>query len=494
MVKQEPFYTVVDWCANELLEVSKLLPVTYTDQANDYGRATSLWALAMRARLLTFAASPLVNGNPKNAGIVNCDGEPIFTSKYDPYRWQDAAKANKELIDAAVENGYRLYEARTKEGDLDPYMSYFGATMLRRNQDNFEIIMPRTEDGAGWMDRKSAPKSIQSESGVFGVTQDLVDAFFMANGKVAITGHNADGSPIINAESGYSETGYSTDDMKAKTAYFYNDPTGIEGRSENVITEKGTYNMYCNREPRFYISVMYNDSFNWAKTHKDQTAALPPRKNVNFYFNGEDGKSGSDYPTAGYLMKKRIAPDYLGSSSSGQYNKRHGVVYRLAEAYLAYAECLYEFSVSEGIGQYSNNKAEIFQYINLIRRRAGIPEYSFTNEGGKVFCPKTKNDLLNRIRRERIVELAFEWNRFFDVRRWKVAEGNNDPDHWIYPEYHKGGEGGNVYGMNMDKDYPDFFARTLLENRANFSKKQYFMPIPYDDIRRIPELVQNLGW
>lgn len=48
--------------------------------------------------------------------------------------------------------------------------------------------------------------------------------------------------------------------------------------------------------------------------------------------------------------------------------------------------------------------------------------------------------------------------------------------------------------MNMDKDYPDFFARTLLENRANFSKKQYFMPIPYDDIRRIPELVQNLGW
>ena len=74
----------------------------------------------------------------------------------------------------------------------------------------------------------------------------------------------------------------------------------------------------------------------------------------------------------------------------------------------------------------------------------------------------TSNDLLNRIRRERIVELVFEWNRFFDVRRWKVAEGNNDPDHWIYPEYHKGGEGGNVYGMNMDKDYPDFFARTLL--------------------------------
>ncbi len=469
MVKQEPFYTVVDWCADELLEVSKLLPVTYTDQANDYGRATSLWALAMRARLLTFAASPLVNGNPGNAGIVNCDGEPIFTSQYDPYRWEDAAKANKELIDAAEENGYRLYEVRTKEGDLDPYMSYFGATMLRRNQDNFEIIMPRTEDGAGWMDRKSAPKSIQSESGVFGVTQDLVDAFFMANGKVAITGHDADGRPIINDDSGYLEEGYSTDDMKAKTAYFYNDPTGIDGRSENVITEKGTYNMYCNREPRFYISVMYNDSFNWAKTHKDQTVALPPRKNVNFYFNGEDGKSGSDYPTAGYLMKKRIAPDYLGSSSAGQYNKRHGVVYRLAEAYLAYAECLYEFSVSEEIGQYEANKVEIFKYINLVRERAGIPEYGSNGLG----MPE-KEEARDLIRRERRIELNCEaglrWN---DLRRWNIAEETLSKD---------------FYGMNMmARTKEDYYVRTKYQTRKLVSLWWF---VPQDDIDRNPNLRQ----
>ena len=190
-LKQEPFYTVVDWCAEEFEEVAKQLPLTYTDQANDYGRATSLWALAMRARLLTFAASPLVNGNPDMAGVVNCDGEPIFTSEYDKYRWELAASANKELIDAAEENGYALYEADKVEGENDPYMSYFGALMLRRNQGNYEIIMPRTEDGAGWLDRKAAPRSIIGEAGVIGVTQDLVDAFFMANGKVAISGHNA---------------------------------------------------------------------------------------------------------------------------------------------------------------------------------------------------------------------------------------------------------------------------------------------------------------
>ena len=76
----------------------------------------------------------------------------------------------------------------------------------------------------------------------------------------------------------------------------------------------------------------------------------------------------------------------------------------------------------------------------------------------------------------------------------KVAEGQNDPEHWIYPAYHTGGEGGKVYGMNMDKDYPAFFERTSFETRVAFTKKQYFMPIPYDDLRRIPSLVQNLGW
>lgn len=473
MLKQRPFYEVVDWCADELLEVSKQLPVTYTDQANDYGRATSLWALAMRARLLTFAASPLVNGNPDMAGVVNCDGEQIFTTVYDPYRWEDAAKANKELIDAALDNGYALYEAKTAEGDIDPYMSYFGALMLRRNQNNFEIIMPRTEDGAGWLDMKSAPRSIQNQAGVFGVTQDLVDAFFMANGKVAITGHDANGAPIINPDSGYSEEGYSSSDMVAKTGYFYNDPEGVEGRDENVITEAGTFNMYCNREPRFYVSVMYNESFNWAKTHKDQTATLPPAKYVNFFFEQEDGKSGSDYPTAGYLMKKRIAPDYCGSSSSGQFNKRYGVIYRLAEAYVAYAECLYEFSVSEGIGQYDANKAEIFKYINLIRRRAGIPEY-----GSSELPEPSQSEMRDLIRRERRIELNCEgglsWN---DLRRWKLAEEVLS---------------GPFYGMNMmATTKEDYYVRTQYQVRKFLS---YWWPVPQDDIDRNPNLRQLPGW
>ncbi len=63
LLKQEPFDVVVDWAANELLEASRQLPASY-DEANKYGRITSLICLAMRARLLTFAASDLVNPSP----------------------------------------------------------------------------------------------------------------------------------------------------------------------------------------------------------------------------------------------------------------------------------------------------------------------------------------------------------------------------------------------------------------------------------------------
>lgn len=481
-LKQRPFYEVVDWCDQEFQAVAKQLPMTYTDQANDYGRATALWALAMRARLLTFAASPLVNGNPDMAGVVNCDGEQIFTSQYDPYRWKLAADANMDLIEMAEENGYALYEAPSIDGEPDPYMSYFGALMYRRNQGNYEIIMPRTEDGAGWLDLKAAPRSIVGQAGVIGATQDLVDAFFMANGKVAISGHNEDGSPIINANSGYTEEGFSTDDMSVPTNYFYNDPNGYSGdnKKEHVITTEGTFNMYCNREPRFYISIMYNDSFNWAKTHKDIDEANPAHKEkANFYVGQEDGKDGSDYPAAGYLMKKRIAPDYCGNSSSGEFNKRHGIVYRLAEAYLAYAECLYEYSVSDGINEYEANKADITEYLNKIRRRAGIPEYGSAELGdldqAAAEAGVTVRDL---VRRERRLELNYEnghsWN---DLRRWKLAETELD---------------GPFYGMNMDASTAEeFYKRTYYQTRVF---KSYWWPVPQDDMDRNPNLRQLPGW
>lgn len=94
------------------------------------------------------------------------------------------------------------------------------------------------------------------------------------------------------------------------------------------------------------------------------------------------------------MIRKRVDPSAIPASSSGTYKKRQGVLYRLAEAYLSYAESLYEYSVA--MGTYTNNEVEILDYINRIRYRAGIPQYG--NAENQI--PVTEAQLRELIRRK----------------------------------------------------------------------------------------------
>ena len=469
LLKQEPFNTVVDWAANELLETSKLLPAYY-DEDNKYGRITSIICLAMRARLLTFAASPLVNGTQDSdmVNMKNCDGVSIFDSTFKPERWKTAVDANKLLIDEAEKAGHKLY-IETIGDDVDAFQSYQNALMLRYNQGNMEILFPRTYDDAGYFDRQANPRSMGG-AGAIGVTQSLVDAFFMNNGLVPITGYTNDGAtPVINSESGYSETGYSTVDESYKTTWMYATKGGTEQETEHVIVPKNTYKMYCGREPRFYISVLYNEEYHWGK---DKSNAK--NKFANFFSGGEDGGPSHDSPSAGYLIRKRVDPSAIPASSSGTYKKRQGVLYRLAEAYLSYAESLYEYSVATGT--YTDNETEILDYINRVRYRAGIPQYG----KGADQIPVTEAQLRDLIRRERRVELNCEAGiRFDDLRRWKEAETALN---------------GKFYGMNAlakSTERDEYYKRTLYQTRRFIS---YWWPIPQDDIDKNTNLRQLPGW
>ena len=469
LLKQEPFNTVVDWAANELLETSKLLPAYY-DEDNKYGRITSIICLAMRARLLTFAASPLVNGNQDSdmVNMKNCDGVSIFDSTFKPERWKTAVDANKLLIDEAEKAGHKLY-IETIGDDVDAFQSYQNALMLRYNQGNMEILFPRTYDDAGYFDRQANPRSMGG-AGAIGVTQSLVDAFFMNNGLVPITGYTNDGAtPVINSESGYSETGYSTVDESYKTTWMYATKGGTEQETEHVIVPKNTYKMYCGREPRFYISVLYNEEYHWGK---DKSNAK--NKFANFFSGGEDGGPSHDSPSAGYLIRKRVDPSAIPASSSGTYKKRQGVLYRLAEAYLSYAESLYEYSVATGT--YTDNETEILDYINRVRYRAGIPQYG----KGADQIPVTEAQLRDLIRRERRVELNCEAGiRFDDLRRWKEAETALNGKF----------NGMNALAKSTERD--EYYKRTLYQTRRFIS---YWWPIPQDDIDKNTNLRQLPGW
>lgn len=91
MTSQRPYAEVVDWIDKELLEVSEHLPAVYPNNT-DWGRATSIMALAIRAKTLLFAASPLFNGNPDLKDWKNSEGEFLFDAEAKPERWERLPK------------------------------------------------------------------------------------------------------------------------------------------------------------------------------------------------------------------------------------------------------------------------------------------------------------------------------------------------------------------------------------------------------------------
>ena len=461
MIGQTPFDDVVRDTEAKLLEAAKGLPPFYTD-AKKYGRATSIMCYAIRARLLLFAASPLVNGNSDYSNYRNNKGQLIFNPAYDPAKWEKAAKACKELIDLAAANGHGLYKEYNSDGTIDPYMSFQNMLFVTANRGNNEILFPRAWVNSDSYDEHAQPRGTAGNGGL-GVSQTLVDAFYMKNGLAPIKGYNADGSPVINPASGYTETGFSDADDKEKTKWIEGAPDGSAKNATNVITPAGTSKMYCNREPRFYITVLYNGA--WFRREG---------RNTQFYSGGYDGGPTHDAPSYGYLVRKKVSPDVDPRQRVHPY--RPGVLYRMGDAYLDYAEALNECDPGN---------PDIVKYLNLIRERAGIPQYG--TGAGYVPVPGNQEEMREAIHHERRVELACEnGTRWFDLRRWKEAEKQLT---------------GTFYGMNFagtlnsdNKSNPkSYFVRTPVMTRS-FSKKNYWMPIPQDDIDKNPNLRQLPGW
>ena len=440
MEGQRPYYEVVDWVDKELKEVAEILPAKYTE-ARKYGRATSIMCLAVRARMLLFAASPLVNGNPDYANHKNKDGENLFSTTEDKSKWAYAAQACKELIDAAEAAGHKLYTEENDDGTIDPFMSYQNLFLTRYDEGNTEILFARPGGSEYGEYEKHATPAASGGSGGLGVTQSLVDAFFTENGLP------------INDDSEYVESGFSgSDETRDNTVW----DTEVNG---GAITKSGTYNMYCHREPRFYITVSYNNSY------------FTQEKRLFNFFNGSaDNPHTHDAPQNGYLIRKKISPDL--NVKQGTYKYRPGIVYRLGEAYLNYAEALNESDPGNG---------DILVYLNKIRERAGIRQYT-TGATDENYIHVDLNDqaeMRKLIRAERRVELSCEGIRYDDLRRWKEAENVLN---------------GDFYGMNFSgKDPSSFYVRTPYLKRV-YKKAYYWFPIHQSEMDKNDKLVQSPYW
>ncbi|MBC6111545.1 RagB/SusD family nutrient uptake outer membrane protein [Pedobacter fastidiosus] len=418
----------VEYIISELDATISRLPAT--PQANeDFGHVTASVAEAYKIKTLLTAARPLFNGNTDYAGLRNQDGKQLISQTYNVAKWARLATTAKSFLNNPNYSSYALYSVAATPSGL-PNTAFNRAFIATRdvflNGWNSEIIFGRGGD-VTFYQYSLAPNHNGASGGDKGgsflsPSQQLVDAFFTANGLP------------IESDPTYTANGTST----------YQAPDPNDQAAPRVIS-----NMFVNREPRFYADITYTGR----KWINPQSSII-----TDFTNSGNAGKgaiANNDYTKTGYTSRKHLT---VAGWTSG---RTIFTSIRLAEIYLDYIEALQESNPSD---------PDILIYLNRIRTRAGIPIYG----GGGLPIP---TDMRDAIRRERRVELAFELDRYFYTREWKIAETTDI----------------QIRGLNITQNAPTFYTPVVTENRV-FQKKHYLWPIPNGEIQKVPVIVQNTGW
>ena len=439
----------VKWICDELEAVAYELPPTQGDTYK--GKPTRGAALAYRSRLLLYTASPLFNGNAYFSSVKKKDGTALFPTTKDPEKWRVAANAAKNFIDMC-EDGSLPHQLLTGSDEENAKGKTYKRVFIEAwNSELIDAEFPGANNTyyVYLLEQGPAPNGDRFLNGhaTNCATQFQVDAYAMENGRYPITGYNNDGSPVIDEESGYTESGFST----------FTVPT-FDLDYKGFTSEM--FNMYKNREPRFYASIFYNEGV-WPNTVTDKPVY------INKY--GTDGSNSSDYNRTGYLITKFVHP----GSTLNPYNlnyERSWSNFRYAEILLNYVEAKIE------LGELDD---EVLGYWNAVRNRGGVPDI-------ETVYPDVKSDqnlARDLIHRERQVEFAFENIRWFDANRWKIATETNH---------------GKTYGMNVNISSKnalrsEYYQRTAFETRV-FLERQYLQPIQQTAIMKNPDLKQNPGW
>lgn len=425
---------VVSWIDNELYEcMQDMWQEPYHDNTQMRGVPTKGVAMAYRAKLWVYAASPLFNGSWEyGKDLANLDGKKLFPDASGKNtKIDNAVKYLKEFIDYAEEGGrYALLDTGKPDEDLYNLFQEY----------NKEIIWATTTNSWGSLgseafDGHATPKGEYKGLNGIDMLQELVDDFYCKDGKPIKDESFMDKSELYNEDSWGK----------------------LDGSNFDV------YGMYINREPRFYSSVTFT-GMKWASSGK----------RVDFSFGGTSGAgTGDGEPNTGHMVYKRYYRKLGNGTGLVSSKYRPSIIFRLAEFYLLYAEMLNE--------QTHGASDEILVYINKVRKRAGIPNLEVCNPVFANHDSGNYEKLRDAIRRESRIELCTEGQRYFDLCRWLLAEQTLNKDmtklSTLKPE-----EGGFYKRMNF--------------NTRVFGEKNYLYPIPLDEIKRSKggALVQNPGW
>ncbi|MDR0574811.1 MAG: RagB/SusD family nutrient uptake outer membrane protein [Tannerella sp.] len=464
-IPRSPVDECFDYIVALLDEAYPDLPNMITNEVQEFGRITQAICLSLKAKTLITAASDLFNGNPDYKGFANRDGTLLFDTEIGEneklLKWQKAAEACKTAIDFCHSIGHQLYYYRPAFSAYvltDSTMTQMNIRNAVCEKWNSEIIWANTNSVAGGLQASCIPRGLDptrtDNSGL--------------NGSMA--------PPLKIVELFYSENGVP---LQEDNSWDYNSRFQIMEPEEMdaVYLKQGylTAKMNFRREPRFYANLGFDGGIWYGQGHYDDKGS------DLLYVSCKKGQPAaaiveSAYSTTGYFIKKLVHfQSIIGSGNTFATENYPWPVIRLADLYLLYAEALNEAADSEA------NRAEALTYIDMIRERAGLQSVriSWLNHSNNPNKPASRTGLREIIRQERAIELMFEGQRFWDVRRWKTAiEELNKP----------------VTGWYLDDGTAEGYYRERLVYEQTFTTRDYLWPINENCILANSNLVQNPGW
>ena len=513
-IPRSPYGECAEFIAGELALAAQDLPLELRDNRN-VARPTRGAALAARAKVYLYSASPLFNGNTDGwaAQLVDNAGNRLVSEVRDETKWAKAAAAAREVIDLGMYELHTVpYRAESQDGskigyhnwltydyyyypptitpphhsmysdeywpygwkNIDPFESYrqiFNGYMRAWN--SRELIFTRGQNQSGTGVRAMVAHQMPgtlSGWNTHGLNLKMYDAYYMNDGEE----FPKDARP----------TGYTPDT-------FSNTPNDANYYKDFLPLPPGTSRQHLNREPRFYASVAYNGSIWECEGNTDiETDKNHRYQQVFYYRDANDGKKTGEsqfFLPTGIGVKKYYNPrDYI----TGDRGNTNGMVFkpepaiRYAEVLLIYAEALNELGGSYSIPSYDGKTSitverkisQMREAMSQVRIRAGLPDF----DEGVYSDPE---EFRKKLKRERQIELMGEGHRYFDLRRWKdAAIEENMPI--------------RGFNMNMPSTQRDRFdvPMDVLTLPSVFVDKMYLWPISHNELKKNRKLTQNQGW
>lgn len=438
-------------------------------------------ALAFKARLQLYAASPLFNGNTYYADWKDSQGRNFIAQTEDKVKWGKAAATFKRIIDmnkysihtvTKLDNGkgtgtWPLPETVSDAnfpdgaGNIDPYKSYktlFDGTYQPYIVKEYISYIPNSMGGgAGYGDYRIVTPSKIFGNAMYSVTLDLIDEYRMADGRAF-----SEATPEEKSGNAVGQDATFSGDYRL---------SGLRAHRDN------------GREPRFYATIGFNGCVWPCTSYRGGDSSV--KNYVTDYYSGGSASNLNDNNhrnRTGYTNRKYVNQDdcivWEGTCKAKTYP-----MFRYAEVLLSYVEAMNEME-----GSYTDEEAQVtvtrdvdqmVSCFNQIRYRAGQPGITAADASDQA-------KMRDLIKHERQIEFAFEGHRFWDLRRWKDA----------YEAYNKPIRGLDVSATSSQREqfYTERVWNTEKTMKRVFSNKMYLWPLDRNVLRKNGKLVQNPGW